>query len=57
MRESRRVDRERPIKWTAREQLRKRQLLGLLLVALIILVVALFRADLHSVFPPGWWRF
>jgi hypothetical protein len=41
---------------TARERLRKRQISGLLLIAAAILVVALLRADLHSVFPRGWWR-
>lgn len=40
----------------AREQLRKRQVSGLLLIAGVILVVALLRANLHDVFPPGWWR-
>jgi hypothetical protein len=41
----------------AREHLRKRQAFGLLLIAAAILVVALFRANLHNIFPPGWWRF
>jgi hypothetical protein len=40
----------------AREQLRKRQLYGLLLIAAVILAIALLRADLHTVFPRGWWR-
>ena len=42
---------------SAREQLRKRQGAGLLLIAAAILAVALLRADLHNVFPQGWWRF
>jgi len=29
---------------------------GLLLIAAVILAVALLRADLHGVFPRGWWR-
>jgi hypothetical protein len=40
----------------ARERLRKRQVYGLLLIAAVILAVALLRADLHAVFPHGWWR-
>jgi hypothetical protein len=40
----------------AREQLRKRQVYGLLLIAAVILAVALLRANLHDVFPHGWWR-
>jgi hypothetical protein len=31
--------------------------LGLLLIAALILVVALARADAHALFPPGGWRF
>ena len=41
---------------SARERLRKRQMSGLLLIAVAILVVALLRANLHDVFPHGWWR-
>lgn len=40
-----------------REQLRKRQVSGLLLIAAGILIVALLRANLHDLFPHGWWRF
>lgn len=40
-----------------REQLRKLQVYGLLLIAAAILVVALLRANPHNVFPRGWWRF
>jgi hypothetical protein len=40
----------------AQERLRKRQISGLLLIAAAILLAALLRADLHSVFPRGWWR-
>jgi hypothetical protein len=42
---------------SAREQLRKKQAYGMLLIAAAILVVALARANLHDVFPHGWWRF
>lgn len=39
-----------------RDQLRKRQVYGLLLIAAAILAVAILRADLRDVFPHGWWR-
>lgn len=39
-----------------REQLRRRQAFGLLLIAAAILIVALLRTNLHDVFPRGWWR-
>jgi hypothetical protein len=35
---------------------RRRQIRGLLLLALAILIFSLLRADLHNVFTPGWWR-
>ena len=41
----------------ARERLRRRQASGLLLIACAILVIALLRANLHTIFPHGWWRF
>jgi hypothetical protein len=34
----------------------RRQIAGLLIIAGVILVIALLRADLHVLFPPGWWR-
>jgi hypothetical protein len=34
----------------------RRQVAGLLIIAAIILVVALLRADRHLLFPAGWWR-
>jgi hypothetical protein len=40
----------------AREQLRKKQISGLLLIAAAILVIALLRANPHNIFPHGWWR-
>jgi len=36
--------------------LRKRQVSGLLLIALVILAIALLRADRHVIFPTGWWH-
>jgi hypothetical protein len=40
-----------------RDQLLRRQISGLLIIAVIILLIALLRADRHILFPPGWWRF
>jgi hypothetical protein len=42
-------------------QLRQRQIAGLLLLALAVLIVAVARARLHhgswgELFPHGWWR-
>jgi hypothetical protein len=37
-------------------QLRKRQIAGLLLLALIVLIVALVRSHYGDLFPRGWWR-
>jgi len=36
--------------------LRRQQLLGILLLAAIVLVFALLRANRHAVFPAGWWH-
>ena len=36
---------------------RRRQAIGLLLLALAILIVVLLRAPAHFLFPTGWWRF
>lgn len=35
---------------------RKRQIYGLLLIAMALLVAVLCRAPLRDIFPPGWWR-
>ncbi len=35
---------------------RRRQARGLLLIALVILVLSIFRAGIHRVFTQGWWR-
>ncbi len=37
-------------------RLRRRQLIGILLIAAAILAITLVRADWHDLFPPGWWR-
>jgi len=34
----------------------RRQIAGLLIIAAIVLVIALLRADRHVLFPAGWWR-
>jgi len=38
------------------ERLRQRQIIGILIIAAVILIVALLRVDWHGVFPRGWWR-
>jgi hypothetical protein len=35
---------------------RRRQALGLVLVAIAIAAYSLWRAGSRNVFPPGWWR-
>jgi hypothetical protein len=35
---------------------RVRQIRGLMLIALAILVFSIWRAGIHRVFTPGWWR-
>ncbi|MHB1022279.1 MAG: hypothetical protein ACYC46_08525 [Acidobacteriaceae bacterium] len=35
---------------------RRRQVRGLLLLALLVLAASLLRAVLHHEFGPGWWR-
>jgi hypothetical protein len=39
-----------------REPWRRRQILGILLIAAVILLIAFLRADRHGIFPRGWWR-
>ncbi len=36
---------------------RRRQAVGLLLIAAAILAAAVLRAPAHVLFPAGWWRF
>lgn len=36
--------------------LRRRQTIGILLIAAVLLLVTLFRAEWRGIFPPGWWR-
>ena len=54
------MDDPRPLK-SRDMQLRQRQIAGLLLLALAVLIAALVRARLHhgswaELFPGGWWR-
>jgi hypothetical protein len=37
-------------------QLRQRQIAGLLLLALVVLIAAVLRAHRGELLPPGWWR-
>ncbi|MGA7886013.1 MAG: hypothetical protein WCA44_09735 [Acidobacteriaceae bacterium] len=37
-------------------RLRRQQAIGILLVAALILLFTLLRADRRMLFPPGWWR-
>ena len=42
---------------TPREQLeRRRQLRGLVLFALVVLALSVYRAGLANVFPHSWWH-
>jgi hypothetical protein len=38
------------------ERLLRRQIVGILLIAAVILVFTLLRARWHDLFPQGWWR-
>lgn len=48
--------RELPLPAAVHSTLRRRRILGILLLAAAILVFTLLRADRHMLFPPGWWR-
>jgi hypothetical protein len=39
-----------------RQAERRRQIRGLLLLAFAVILIGLFHADRHVIFPPGWWR-
>jgi len=46
-----------PTSTAARGQIeRRRQVRGLLLLAIAILIFSIFRAGTHNIFTPGWWR-
>ena len=40
----------------AEDELRRRQIAGLLIVATIIVLMSIFRAGVANVFPRGWWH-
>ncbi len=46
-----------PVRAAEASLTRRRQALGLLLLAGLILLVAVLRAPAHTLFPAGWWRF
>ena len=46
--------RNRPV--PADPQFRKRQVYGLLVIAVLLLLAGLGRSSVHDLFPPGWWR-
>lgn len=46
----------RSIPQRLQDRVRRQQIIGILLVAVAILVIALLRADWHNLFPTGWWR-
>ncbi len=41
---------------TNSEELRKRQIAGLLILLAIVLVASIYHAGIHNVFPHGWWH-
>ena len=43
-------------KSNAEQQERRRQLRGLMLLAIAVLFFSILRAGIHRVFTPGWWR-
>jgi hypothetical protein len=45
-----------PAKQTLEQLERRRQIRGLLLLALAAIVFAILRAGVHRVFTAGWWR-
>ena len=40
----------------ARTRERRSQVRGLLVLAALVLLWVLWRANLHAIFHPGWWR-
>jgi len=38
------------------DPLRRQRVIGILLVAAVILLFTLLRADWRGIFPPGWWH-
>ena len=50
------ADPQKPEHTRARARERRSQLRGLLLLATLILLWILYRADRHAIFHAGWWR-
>lgn len=46
----------RPPSRDTRLEQRRRQVAGLAILAMVILVFSMWRAGLAAVFPAGWWR-
>ena len=46
---------QRPSRKTP-SRIQRMQILGLILIALLLLLLAFLRADKHALFAPGWWR-
>ncbi len=40
----------------APSRVKRMQIRGLVLIALLLLLLAFLRADHHALFAPGWWR-
>ncbi|HVW77937.1 MAG TPA: hypothetical protein VHB45_10005 [Alloacidobacterium sp.] len=38
------------------QEYRRRQVIGLLLIAAVLLLIAVLRAPAHTIFPRGWWH-
>ncbi len=49
-------DLPKPQRTASEIQERRRQVRGLLLIALVILILSILRAGVHRVFTQGWWR-
>jgi hypothetical protein len=46
-----------PAQTTERRQVeRRRQIRGLLMLALVVLLLSMMRRGFHTVFAPNWWR-
>lgn len=37
-------------------RIQRMQIMGLILIALLLILIAFLRADKHALFAPGWWR-
>lgn len=46
----------RPAARTGISPVQRSQVRGLILLAVLLVLAALLRADKHALFAPGWWR-